>query len=192
MTVAELPDSAAWRHVGARRGFEVAWFDRYGAGRRLRGHSTGVEDGRTWSVAYDIRVDAAWRTRRADVTRFSASGAVTTELESDGAGSWWVQGERAVELDGCLDVDLEASAMTNTLPVHRLALTPGRIAEVAAAYVRLDPVTERLDQTYRRTETGGATFSFEYAAPAFEFACRMAFDQAGLVVDYPGIAVREL
>jgi uncharacterized protein len=190
MTFTEPPPTAAWRHVEARHGFEVAWFDRYGAGRRLRGHSTGLEDGRTWSVAYDIRVDADWCTRHASVTELSPTGAASTELESDGAGSWWVDGVPAPELDGCLDVDLEASGMTNTLPVHRLALEPGAAAQTSAVYVRLGTATERLDQTYRRADTDGRPFRLEYSAPAFDFTCTITFDRAGLVVDYPGIAVR--
>lgn len=38
----------------------------------------------------------------------------------------WRPGPR---LDGCFDVDLESSSMTNTLPVHRLGLAPGAAAE---------------------------------------------------------------
>jgi uncharacterized protein len=47
-------------------------------------------------------------------------GVRSTVLEADGHGQWKVDGEAAPQLDGCLDVDLEASAFTNALPVHRL------------------------------------------------------------------------
>jgi hypothetical protein len=30
----------------------------------------------------------------------------------------------------------------------------------------------------------------DYAAPVFDFACRLLYDESGLVLDYPGIAVR--
>jgi hypothetical protein len=36
-----------------------------------------------------------------------------------------VDGRAAAHLDGCLDVDLESSALTNTLPVHRLGWPRG-------------------------------------------------------------------
>lgn len=45
-------------------------------------------------------------------------------LISDGQGRWTVDGEPAPQLDGLIDVDPEASACTNTLPVHRLPLPP--------------------------------------------------------------------
>jgi hypothetical protein len=34
-------------------------------------------------------------------------------LRADGDGSWVVDGRPAPQLDGCLDVDLESSSMTN-------------------------------------------------------------------------------
>jgi hypothetical protein len=188
----ELPPTAAWRCAGEREGFEVAWFDADPGGHRLRGHVTGLEAGETWSVAYEIHLDEAWCTRWARITQFSVDGGAVTELEGDGRGSWRVDGAPAPELDGCLDVDLEASGMTNTLPLHRLLLPLGAEADAQAAYVRLGPTVERLEQTYRRVESNGAPYRFEYAAPAFDFAAPLLIDPAGLVLDYPGIAARVL
>jgi hypothetical protein len=31
---------------------------------------------------------------------------------------------------------------------------------------------------------------YDYAAPIFDFECRLVYDNAGLVLDYPGIAQR--
>jgi hypothetical protein len=31
---------------------------------------------------------------------------------------------------------------------------------------------------------------YDYAAPVFDFACRLTYDESGLVLDYLGIAVR--
>lgn len=186
----ELPAGATWRHVVAREGFEVAWFSSDGGGHHLRGHATGTEAGASWSVAYEIRTDDAWCTRWAMITQFSVEGEAATELVGDGAGSWRVDGAPAPDLDGCLDVDLEASAMTNTLPVHRLRLAPGAQADVPAAYVRLGPSVERLDQTYRSLGGDGPPHRFRYTAPAFEVSCTLLYDRTGLVVDYPGLAER--
>jgi hypothetical protein len=112
-------------------------------------------------------------------------------LLTDGQGRWEVDGKAEALLDGCLDVDLEASAMTNALPVRRLDLAPGERAAAPAAYVRAEALTvERLEQDYRRLDDGGPGRSYAYAAPAFGFSCRLRYDDAGLAVDYPGIAVR--
>ncbi|MFD9889969.1 putative glycolipid-binding domain-containing protein [Amycolatopsis sp. NPDC059027] len=186
---AELPATAAWAHESVRSGFEVVYFSRSGNGFRAAGMTTAVEDGRTWSVDYDITLDETWATRRALVTGRSAAGVRTALLESDGEGRWFVDGEPAPRLDGCFDVDLEASAMTNAFPVHRLKLAPAARSAAPAAYVRaLDLTVDRLEQEYTRTTDGEQRYA--YAAPAFAFACELSYDDSGLVVSYPGIATR--
>jgi len=157
----------------------------------IQGCTTAIEGGRAWAVDYAIAADTTWTTRRAHISGRSASGLHSIVLEADGAGHWLVDGEVVPHLDGCLDVDLEASAMTNALPVHRLGLPVGGGAAAPAAYVRaLDLAVERLEQTYARITDETSHQRYDYTAPAFEFACRLVYDESGLVLDYPGIAVR--
>lgn len=191
MTFAAFPAAACWRHRGARSGFEVAYFQATAGGWSLDGTTTAVEDGQSWIVSYSIRLDAAWLTREAQVTARTAAGVRRAGLASDGQGRWRVDGRPAPQLDGCLDVDLESSALTNTLPVHRLALSPGAHAETPAAYIRaLDLRAERLEQSYTRLDDESGQQRYRYAAPAFGFTCTLGYDESGLVLDYPRIAVR--
>lgn len=151
MAFSALPAGAAWQHRGARLGCEVAWFRPDGRGYRVEGCTTAVEDGQGWVVSYAIRLDEHWATRSAQVTGRSAAGLRQVRLEADGRGRWRVDGEAADHLDGCLDVDLESSALTNMLPVHRLSLDVGDRAPAPAAYARaLDLRVERLGQEYAR------------------------------------------
>ncbi len=182
-----FPAVAAWRHQEARTGFEVAFFQAVDGGWTISGTTTAVEDGQAWIVGYLISVDDAWHTRRAEIAGRSAAGSRRTVLESDGDGRWRVDGVPDPRLDGCFDVDLESSSMTNTLPVHRLGLAMGSRVEAPAAYVRAaDLAVERLEQTYDRVGERG----FAYTAPVFDFACLLRYDEHLLVLDYPGIAVR--
>jgi uncharacterized protein len=191
MSFAATPTTAAWSHRDARSGFEVVYFQRLDTGHQIDGCTTAVEDGQTWFVDYRITLGADWITRGARVTSRSASGRRSVLLEADGAGHWLVDGEAAPHLDGCLDVDLESSAMTNALPVHRMMLPVGGRAAAPAAYVRAaDASVERLEQEYLRTTDQDAHQRYDYTAPAFEFACRLVYDESGLVLSYPGIAVR--
>jgi uncharacterized protein len=188
-----LPPTAAWRHVDARDGFEVVFLRRREGGYELVGATTAVEDGQAWAVRYEIVVDDAWLTRGAYVSSRAASGNHEVRLESDGSGHWRIGGVAAPELDGCFDVDLEASSCTNTLPVHRLGLAVGRGADAPAAYVRaMDVDVERLEQRYVRIEDDGSRRRFDYTAPAFDYRGLLVYDESGLVLDYPGIAVREI
>lgn len=185
------PATACWLHREARSGFEVAYFRSQQDGWAIDGTTAAVEDTQTWVVTYSIWLDAAWVTRNARITARNVAGSREILLTTDGAGSWLVNGERAPGLDGCLDVDLESSAMTNTLPVHRLGLAVGGQADAPAAYVRaLDLSAGRLEQTYRRLADEGGHQRYDYAAPAFGFTSLLVYDESGLVLDYPGIAGR--
>jgi hypothetical protein len=191
MAFVPLPPSAAWAHRDTRLGFEVAYFQPLNPGYLLSGATTAVEEGQSWIVDYRLRVDSRWRTRSARVAGRSTTGLYARLLESDTEGRWRIDGEPAPHLDGCLDVDLESSAMANTLPVHRLALFPGAPAQVPAAYVRsLSLSVERLEQHYTRISDEGPRQHYRYVAPAFDFSCRLVYDEAGLVLTYPGIAER--
>jgi hypothetical protein len=188
---AELPPFAAWRHVDARIGFEVVFFDRSGGGLTVAGHTSAVETALPFAVRYDIELDDAWRTRSARLTGRSASGEHTRHLETDGEGRWLVDGRHVPEVDGCLDVDLAASAFTNALPVRRLALRPGEAAEAPAAHVTAQDLSvTRLEQRYVRADDGTGPARYDYASPAFGFRAELVYDANGLVLDYPGFAVR--
>lgn len=185
------PATACWEHREARSGFEVAYFRRLAEGWALDGTTAAVEDGRTWVVAYRIGLDAAWATRSAEITVRSVAGLRRTVLAADGAGRWLLNGDPAAHLDGCLDIDLEASAMTNTMPVHRLGLVTGGRADAPAAYVRArDLSVDRLEQSYRRIADDADHQRYDYSAPAFGFTSRLVYDESGLILDYPGIARR--
>ena len=181
-----LPPAAAWRLVEAHEGFETVLFRQEGDVVRLEGYSAGVEEGMAWGFRYELEVDAAWATRSA---RISSGGGRKLRLEGDGAGGWLVDGRPAPHLDGVLDVDLEGSACTNCLPIRRLAPAVGERIEAPAAYVRAgDLRVERLAQSYLRLDSG----RYDYESPDHGFRAVLVYDDHGLVVDYPGIAVRVL
>jgi uncharacterized protein len=189
--MADLPATAAWRHLDAREGFEILFLRRETDGYRFEGHSTAVEEGEAWSVRYDLTVDDDWTTRSAHVVALSAEGAKEVSLTGDGAGGWRIDGRPAPELAGLLDVDLEASAFTNAFPVRRLGLGVGERADAPAVYVRaLDLSVKRLEQRYARLPDDGQRRRYDYSAPRFDYRGELVYDAFGLVLSYPGIAVR--
>lgn len=184
------PPSACWQHQGLRVGFEVTYFSPESSGMKVEGTTTGRQDEDIWVMSYRLALDPSWTTLRAHIAGRTASGPVERFIESDGRGHWQLDGADASDLTGCRDVDLESSAMTNALPVHRLGLAVGEHAATPAAYIRLTGAVERLDQHYVRLNDQGAQQNYDYEAPAFDFKCRLIYDQSGLVLDYPGIALR--
>ena len=192
MRFAPLPAAAAWTHLGVRAGFEVLFASGREAGPRLVGATTAREDDAFWSVGHDLELDTAWRTRRARVASLGRGGTASVTLARDPDDRWTVDGTPRPDLTGCVDVDLESSAVTNTLPVHRIDFVSGRTVTVAAAFVHAEDLrVERLEQTYTLTSAGRDRATFRYEAPVFAFSCELTYDAAGLVLDYPGLAARE-
>ena len=181
-----VPATAAWHHRAARSGFEVVYFAAHGERCRIEGWATAVEDGATWAVEYAIEVDAAWAARSAAIRGRSAAGFCSTRLEAGGHGHWLVDSKPARRLDGCLDVDLERSVMTNALPVRRLGLPVAAVAAAPAACVRAAGLAvERLERACARTTGEAACLRDDYTAPAFGFGARLVCDGSGLVLDCP-------
>jgi hypothetical protein len=178
-----LPQHVAFRHLGAREGFEVAFIN----GKEVHGTTSAVESGEPWFVRYELDLQRI----RARVSSRSSLGVFERLLESDGHGRWLVDGAPAPHLDGCEDVDLESSALTNAFAIRRMSLAVGQKREAPAAYVRaLDLRVERLEQSYSRLPDVGGTQRFAYVAPAFGVSCELVFDASGVIIEYPGLAIR--
>jgi hypothetical protein len=187
---ARLPLHAVWRHVGEPDGFECAFFRVDDGLLVVEGQTIALDRDDVWSVGYSIRIDDCWRTRTARIAVRSARGVDVVDLERTGSG-WYVDGQLEPALDGCEDLDLEASACTNTFPLHRLALAVGRRAEAPAVFVSApDLRIGRLEQTYEHLDDRDGGSRYRYRAPQFSFETVIRFDAAGLVDDYPTIAER--
>jgi hypothetical protein len=188
MDLRALPAAASWTHSGARVGFEVLFT---GPGR-LRGRTAAREDDSTWSVGYDVTVGADWTTESVKAANSTIRGDHEVVLTRSVDDRWTVDGVARPDLDGCRDVDFESSAVTNTLPVHRLLFVPGTTLDVPAAFVRADDLSVlRLEQRYTLTGSARDRHVFHYESATFDFECELTFDASGLVLDYPGIAVRD-
>ncbi|OZD01744.1 hypothetical protein CH275_18230 [Rhodococcus sp. 06-235-1A] len=187
-----LPATAAWRHRGLRDGFEVAYFARGSADgtTRIWGNSVVVEGTTSYAVSYRVVVDKHWETREASIETRTRGTTWIMELVRDEHGTWFVDGEERADLSACTDIDLEASIVTNTIPVHRLSAIPGT-HEVQAVYVR---ATERrvevLDQAYSFPVISASSFACAYTAPQFEYSANLRYDASGLIVEYPDLATR--
>jgi uncharacterized protein len=187
---ADLPPYAAWQHGDSRRGFEVVFLSQ-APHHRAEGAAAAVEGEEPLTVRYLITFDEGWITHGALVAGRSASGRHAVKLEADADRRWRVDGERAPQIEGCFDVDLEFSCLTNAFPVHRLGLGVGQATDAPAAYVRaVDLRVERLEQRYTRLDDVDGRQRYHYSAPAFDFECELVYDRAGLLLDYPGIGWR--
>ena len=148
----------------------------------------GLQAGRPFRIGYEVRCDGRWRVREVRAAAPDLELPVL-ELLADGEGHWKRGGGEPVpELDGCIDVDISATPLTNTLPIRRLGLGQGESEELMVTYVRVPellvgPERQRYGCLEALTDSG--LYRFE-ALPS-GFTASLPVDGDGLVIDYPGL-----
>jgi len=149
-----------------------------GGGFELSGLILQSHEESPYVVRYAIEVDAAWRTRKVEVG-LEDGGERRLSLRVDAEGNWSHDGQRFEQLAGCIDVDLEWSPSTNTLPIRRLALALGDTKSVAAAWVRFPSLeVQRIEQSYE------CLAQRRYRYRSGRFTADLAVDDDGVVLQY--------
>ena len=139
-----------------------------------------------FALAYRLRVDSEWHVREAHLKTTSRHG---LHIVSNGKGTWHVNGVEELALQGCLDIDIQASPITNTLPIRRLGLKPGESSELRLCYIAVpDLIVTVAEQRY--TALADGLYRFESLTSSF--TADLPVDADGLVKDYPGLFRRIL
>lgn len=154
-------------------------------GVTAKGMIVGDRFGLPYALRYTISCDEQWRVRELRVEDIDGTGLV---LIGDGEGRWTDrEGRRLSELDGAIDVDLAASAFTNTLPLRRLGASLEERTVIKVAYVTVPDLSFTLArQAYTRLSADHV--SYEGIDRNFQ-AC-LEVDQDDIVVRYPDLFVR--
>lgn len=127
-------------------------------------------------VHYVVRVDGQWRLRQ--FLLFRDQEEPDLWLGVNPAGQWGeINGAHRPELDGCVDVALACTPFTDSLPMKRLLLGVGDVAEVRAAFV--DEETLQVTPTVRRYERVAER---RWVVDGVE----LEVDAHDIVVDHPG------
>lgn len=149
----------------------------------------GRADGRAFAAHYRIACEPPWRVREVEVRLIGTGQRLV--LRSDGAGRWTDgSGTPLPDLTQAIDVDLQVSPFTNTLPIRRLGLETGASAEITTAWVRFPDLAVLPDaQRYTCLEPLGR---YRYEALDSDFTSEIEVDGDGLVTRYPGLFRRTL
>jgi hypothetical protein len=169
-----------------------------GDGYLIHGGVTAVDEGagrfrpgEPWSMRFTVKVDAGWSTRAATIESIHIGGCGHLTLATEGDGRWTADGRRVAVLDGCLDFDLAATPLTNTLPIRRLGLQIGETRDVRAAWVAAPGLEVRaVEQRYTRIPPEGGLDAYRYQSLSSGFSTTITVDDEGLVVEYRGISRR--
>jgi len=175
----------AWE--GANAGLEHLELRPEGDGFVASGIVIGSNEAVHFGLRYRLLIDAGWHIR--DALLETGAGA-RVRLDSDGRGHWRRDGCDCASLDGCIDIDVEATPFTNTLPIRRLGLTTGEGRVVRLAYV-LIPSLEVVPRSQRYTAVDAARL-YRFESLERSFTADLPLDEDGLVGDYPGLFRRVL
>lgn len=138
---------------------------------------------------YTLVVDKAWRTLELRIMVEQAPGSmVARHLLASGDGIWTdADGHAIPGLDGCIDVDIQWSPLTNTLPVRRLDMRDVAETDIRVAYVALPGLDIRpMTQTYSRVDSS----TIRYQSETRSFVRDLVVDDEGYVIAYPGLFQR--
>lgn len=143
----------------------------------------GARGGTPYGLRYCGACDALWRVREAVLSLAGEDRRL--HLRADGEGNWQDGGGHAIEgLRGCVDIDISATPLTNTLPIRRLGLALGEAREILVAYIAVPALApEPVRQRYTCLEAGRL---YRYEGLFRGYVGELAVDADGLVLDYPG------
>lgn len=177
----------AWTRTDEHRGHSMARVEEVAGGWVFLGSEVIAGPEEILSCSFRVLLDRDWRTREVEVRSVSALGERSLALRADEQRRWWRNGTPDAALDGCVDVDVAATPLTNTFPIRRLAeLGAGDAVTTPVAWVDVPALgVTRVDQTYRRL----GTHRWRYSDP-LHGAFVLTVDDDGLVTDYEGFATR--
>jgi uncharacterized protein len=139
-------------------------------------------------VSYQLSCDASWRVTGLAITAASAAGGRTLSLSADHDGHWHADGQPRPDLDGCIDLDISLTPLTNTLPIRRFTWSPGSRQDLDVVYVSAPDLTaRRVSQRYTLLKRDADAEAPLYRYESGAFSADLTVDSEGFVTDYPGL-----
>jgi hypothetical protein len=139
------------------------------------------------SVRYELTCDRNWNLIRLSVELDSATGRRSLELTADAAGHWQADGSDRADLDGCTDVDISQTPLTNTLPIRRLDWQAANSYDLDVVYVAVPALSlRRVRQRYTLLSPAGQRDRV-YRYQSGTFSADLPADADGFITDYPGL-----
>ena len=179
--------SILWRRVDTA-GHEAARIYGDDDGWYLDGSAIFLHEGGPCRLEYLIECDTEWRTTAATIDGWVGDEVIAHEILVSEGGTWYLNDDEIKAVEGCIDIDLNFSPVTNLLPLRRIDLKIGESKSVSAAWLRFPTFElERLDQTYRRVDES----TIKYESGDGKFVRDLKVNDDGLVLDYPDYWIAE-
>lgn len=153
-----------------------------------REHEHGIEAVSTiidagpdpFALHYTWNLDQDWRTR--DIVLLRSDGDDRTlRVERTGDTAWRVNGEPRPDLDGCLEIDISATPLCNSLAIRALGREDGALTALyidALNDLNLRPSAQRYERL------GPRKFRYVDMGVVEGFEAVLELDSEGLVLSY--------
>jgi hypothetical protein len=173
------------------------------AGLQANGIQLGAEP-RPYRVDYQLDASDGFVTRAIDLTSHGEGWRRRLELVHHESGHWEVgllddEGDvpggawdgQLPDLSNALDIDIENSPLTNTMPILRHGFERGGEGDFVMAFVRTPSLrVEASPQRYEHVRTSEAGSVVRYISRDGDFTADLQLDRDGLLVHYPRLAKR--
>jgi hypothetical protein len=136
-------------------------------------------------VSYQLACDSQWQVSTLTIRVADAASDRALALRRDSAGHWQAAGNRLMpDLDGCIDVDINRTPLTNTLPIRRLGAGISAPCDIDVVYISVPELTIRpVRQRYTLLTADGPVYRYESGS----YRADLPVDGDGIVIDYPGL-----
>jgi hypothetical protein len=176
-------ESMLWRGL-VLPGHEACWLFSQNSSWHVEGTAVFAHEGQPVRLNYQVVCNAAWQTLSAQVEGWLGNMVIDIQVKTDSSGHWWLNEVEQPDVMGCIDIDLNFSPSTNLLPIRRLNLAIGEIAEIKAAWLRFPSFKlEPLPQRYHRLDE----MTYRYESGGGQFVSELKVNRSGFVINYPGI-----
>lgn len=145
-----------------------------------------VHEGQVHRGGYTLVCDKAFRTLEIRFMVEEEPGKMNAKhLLASGDGRWAdAEGQPIPELEGCIDLDIQWSPLTNMLPIRRMKLQPGQEESIRVVYFPLPGLDIGV---WEERYTGVDERTVRYASVTTDFQQDLTVDAEGFVTEYPGL-----
>jgi len=180
---------------------ESATVDLTGGGLSATGTQLGAEPA---PYRVDYRLEAPeFVTRELELTAAAEGWRRRLLLRHDGSGTWHAEVDDEGEVPGgawdgslpdlseALDIDIEYSPLTNTMPILRHGFQREGSGDFLMAFVTMPSLrVEAPPQRYEHVRATGNGYVVKFISLDGDFTADLELDAEGLLVFYPGLARR--